>query len=138
MEERMNQFKKVLEIINKTYDEDHFGIIYFTDVTLDQINEIKKQAPLFIEDWDVSWNDAPTAYELVKFVESNPEFTFEGFVTIPEEREGECRVTLTAVAAPETDANIAALYSWINDDKNEFIEPGELNTYNGNIRAWWD
>lgn len=138
MEERMNQFKKVLEIINKTYDEDHFGIIYFTDVTLDQISQIKEQTPLFIEDWDTSWNDAPTAYELIDFVKANPEFTFEGFVTIPEEREGECRVNLTAISAPETNENVTNLYAWINNSENEFMEPDELYTRGGNIRAWWD
>lgn len=138
MEERINQFNKVLEILNMTNEDNHFGLVYVKGVTLDQVEKVRENCPLYIEDWDTSWNDAPTANELITFVKANPEFTFEGYVTEPEERNGETRFNLTGISAPESHSNVANLYAWINDENNEFIEPTELDSTTGDIRAWWD
>ena len=76
--------------------------------------------------------------ELITFVKANPEFTFEGYVTEPEERNGETRFNLTGISAPASSDNVANLYMWINDERNLFIEPTELDDDTGDIRAWWD
>lgn len=133
------QYEKILELLQKSSDDlTRGGLVYFDHLTKDTLEQIMQIAPDFFEDSDRRWNDAPTLDEFMSFVELNKAFTFEGYVTNPEERGGETRLLVDGISAPASSDNVANLYMWINDERNLFIEPTELDDATGDIRAWWD
>lgn len=133
------QFEKILELLNMTNEDiNRGGIVYYDHLKKDVLENIMKEAPDFFQENDMRWNEAPTINEFMSFTELNNDFTFEGYVTNPEQREGETRFIINGVSAPANNDNVANLYMWINDETNQFIEPTELDDNTGDIRAWWD
>lgn len=119
-------------------DLDSVGLVV-KDLTIDQLNQIIKKAPVFI-DLDGKANMRPYLRDFVNFAKKNPEFILETMLVWPER--SDYRVEVDGIKAPDSEKARKKLRKFIKEiverKPGDVSEPDEFHIYEGMVRAWWD